>query len=112
MALSSSSGPDDTMAPSGSTGHSHLYDPQLQHGPQTPKGHRLWPRPQASLLVATWTTDLNKDLGCGRTMNSHLDTVLSSSPGLDVTMPQVIAQATEIGMAQQQRGSLDMVSGD
>lgn len=44
-------------------------------------GHRLWPRPRASMwpLVATWAMNINTDPGFRRTMNP--DMVFGSSLG-------------------------------
>lgn len=46
-------------------------------------GHRLRPRPQSS-LVATWATDINIYLSCGRIMDPNM--VLGSILGSNVTI--------------------------
>lgn len=81
MTLSSSSGPDNTMAPGENEGHSDQHG----HGGSSmafrhPHGHRFWSRPWAPMwsLLATWTTDINTDLGCDKTTDP--DMVLCLSP--------------------------------
>ena len=85
LALSSSSDLDNARAQGGTI--SHLD----QHGSSDgtvlgyQQGHRLWARRWASVwpLVATWATNINTDPGCCRAR----DMALSSSSGLDNTMP-------------------------
>lgn len=44
MGLGSGLDPDDTMDPSGRTGHSDRYGPSCSMAPGLQQGHRLWPR--------------------------------------------------------------------
>lgn len=60
------------MVPSNSMACIHQYDVRLQHRTWT----SAWP------LVVTWTTDINIDFSCNRTMDS--DIALSDNIGLDV----------------------------
>lgn len=65
MAIVSSLGSDDPMAPSSSTGHSdHYILPWLQYAPWTPALHRLHCRSQTNewYLLATWTMVLCSSL--------------------------------------------------
>lgn len=86
MTLSSIPGPGDTMAQGDSAGHSgqHALDDSM--APGHPHDLRLWPRHWASLwpLVAICAMDINKDTGCGRTMDP--DIVLESNQYRDATM--------------------------
>ncbi|KAL6073616.1 hypothetical protein STEG23_027917 [Scotinomys teguina] len=99
MALGSSLIPDDTMVPAGSAGYSDQHGPGGSMALGQLHGHRLWPRSRASIwpLVATCSSDINTDASCGRTKNS--DMILSSSPGLDVTMASDSNTGTQISMA-------------
>ena len=47
-------------------------------------------------MVASWTLDINTDASYGRTMDP--DMVLSSTPGLDLTMTTIALQITQISM--------------
>ncbi|MEJ1283713.1 septin 7 [Cricetulus griseus] len=66
MALSSSCGPDDTVALGDRAGHSNHHGPSSATALRHPHGYSLQSRPWASMwsLLATWTMDINTDLGC------------------------------------------------
>lgn len=99
MALSSSSDPDITTAPGGSTGHPDQCGPGGTMALRQQYGHRLWLRPQASMwpLVATRARDINMDL----TMVGPWTHTWSSAAVQDQMSPwlQVAVQATRIDMA-------------
>lgn len=65
------------------------HGPRRQHRP--PRSHQHGPRwltrfhASAQHLVVTGATSINTDHGCG--WATHLDMVLSCSPGQDITMP-------------------------
>lgn len=52
MTHSSSLAPDDTMTPCGSTGPPDGFGPGGSIALRHQHGHRLWPRPQTSMLVS------------------------------------------------------------
>lgn len=93
MALCISLGLENTMAPGGSTCHSDQDVPSgsmaltlMATGCDPDLGHVCG-------LLATWTTDINIDLGCGRTTDS--DMILRNNPDPDVIMvPGVSADHT------------------
>lgn len=86
MASSCSPDPDITMVPSGSVYHSHLYGPGYSMALGHQHSLRWLIRSQATIwpLVATGTTDINADPGCGCRVTDP-DMALSSSTGLDNT---------------------------
>lgn len=87
MALGSIPGPDDTMAPGGSTGHSVLDGPSCSTALEHQGGHKLLPRPRTSLCMGpsgTWPMDFCTGPGCSGTID--LDAGFGTSSGLDVIM--------------------------
>lgn len=88
MALNSSPGTDHTMASGDRAGNPNPHCPSSGTVLEHQHGHRLWPRLRASPwpLVTIWPTrhQHRHRLSCGRT--SDPDMVLSSNPGLDITM--------------------------
>ncbi|KAL6036658.1 hypothetical protein STEG23_005376 [Scotinomys teguina] len=98
IALGSMSGPDNVMALGGSTGHPNLYGPGSGMTLRHQQALRCQPRPLASAwpLVVTGTTVINSDSSFEGAMDPNM--VLSSSPGQNVIMAQVAAQATQIGV--------------
>lgn len=81
MALSSILGPNSILAPSGSTGHSDLYDFSCPMTPGNFHGLRRLTRSQASSghSVATGATDVNSDPCCCRVTDQ--DKALSNCLG-------------------------------
>lgn len=89
MVLSSSSGPDITIAPGGCADHSDWYGPCSNMVLQYLHGCKWQPRHWASSwpLGAIWAADVNTDSGCGR---SQTQMVLGMSLGRSSPWPWVI----------------------
>ena len=85
IALGSSLGPDNTMAPCGSAGHPNHFVPNGSMTLRPQQGHRFWPRHWTSMrpLVAPQARDIT-DPNYVRT--ADLKAALSCSLGLDDTM--------------------------
>lgn len=84
MALSSSSGMDNTMAQVGKLRSLRSVTLQWQHGPQMPT--RMQPRLQAPVcpLVAAWTMNVNMDPSSNKARDPEM--TFSSNLGPDDTM--------------------------
>lgn len=106
MVLFNSPGPDDTMTMGDSTGYSDQdvgSSMVLKH----PRSHKLWPRPQESMLplVATWNTGISTNPDYGRTTEpvivlcSSLDPYISMMQAIWTTMVPATVWSLDTNMA-------------